>query len=253
MMPETSHYASLAPLAGATMGDSAAAGYVGIIAWHDYDHARSVPNPYASQNKSYWETEASAGINAGHPFGPSPCGGCWDPSIEDALMWAQIVDDRIAVANANAWHWFAVIGSDTTNSGLVRADSPTVVSKRAYMLGNYSKFVRPGSHRIDATHTPQSGVLISAYRNASTGALVIVAINQNTSNVSQSFTLDGAMVPSVTPWITSASLNLAQQSDVSVSGGSFSYTLPGSSITSFVGEIISAAPAPPTDLTASVH
>ena len=101
MMPESSHYASLASLAGTTMDDPAAAGYVGIIAWHDYDGASSVTNPYASQNKLCWRTEASAGIG----FGPSLCGGCWDPSIEDALMWARIVDNRMAVANANAWHW----------------------------------------------------------------------------------------------------------------------------------------------------
>ena len=90
----------------------------------------------------------------------------------------------------------------------------------AYMLGNYSKFVRPGFYRIDATHTPQSGVLVSAYKTSSTGALVIVVINQNTYNVSESFALDGATASSVTPWITSASFDLVQQSDVSVSGGS---------------------------------
>src|ERR1700683_680471 len=224
MMPETSHYTSLASFAGATMDDPAAAYYVGIIAWHDYDHVASVTNPYASQNKAYWETEASAapGTN-GEASGPSLCGGCWDPSIQDALMWAQIVDDRIAVANANAWNWWVVFGDDNVNAGLVEGNSP-VVSKRAYMLGNYSKFVWPGFHRIDETHTPQSGVLVSAYQNASTGDLVIVALNQNASSVSQSFTLNGAMVSSVTPWITSASLNLAAQSDVDVAGGSFTYS-----------------------------
>jgi glucuronoarabinoxylan endo-1,4-beta-xylanase len=236
MMPESGNYSRLASLAGTTMDDPAAAADVGITAWHDYDDAPSATNPYASQNKLYWETEVSAGIHpGGYGFGPSLCGGRWDPSMADALMWAQIVDNRMAVANANAWHWFLTIGRNNENEGLVQVDSPTVVSKRAYMLGNYSKFVRPGFHRIDATHTPQSGVLVSAYKNASTGALVIAVINQNTSNVSQSFTLGGATMPTVTPWITSASLNLAEQSDVHVDGGAFTYTLPASSITSFVG------------------
>jgi glucuronoarabinoxylan endo-1,4-beta-xylanase len=235
MMPETSEYFDLATLAGTTMGDPAAAEYVGINAWHEYDNASSAINPYASQKKLYWETEASAGISSGQGFGPSLCGGCWDPSMADALMWAQIIDNRMAVANANAWHWFVMIGPDGENEGLVQIDSPTIVAKRAYMLGNYSKFVRPGFHRIDATHTPQSGLLVSAYKNASTGALVIVVVNQKTSSVPQSFTLEGATVPSVTPWITSASLNLTEQSDVYVGGGSFTYTLPASSITSFVG------------------
>ena len=137
---------------------------------------------------------------------------------------------------------FVMIGPNNDNEGLVRSDSVTV-SKRAYMLGNYSKFERPGFYRIDATHTPQSGVLVSAYKDASTGALVIVAINQNTSTVSQSFALEGATASRVTPWITSASFDLIQQSDVPVSGGSFVYSLPAYSITSFVGTTAVGAPS----------
>jgi glucuronoarabinoxylan endo-1,4-beta-xylanase len=243
MLPESSRYATLASLASTTMHDPAAAVYVGINAWHDYDalYATSVTNPYASQNKLFWQTEASAGITPkGVGFGPSLCGGCWDPSIKDALMWARIVDNRMVVANANAWHWFVMIGPDNDNAGLMTSDG--TVSKRAYMLGNYSKFVRPGFHRIDATHTPQSGVLVSAYKHASTGALVIVVINQNNSDVSQTFTLNGASVSSVTPWITSAGLDLVPQPDVPVSSGSFVYTLPASSLTSFVGTTVLAPP-----------
>jgi glucuronoarabinoxylan endo-1,4-beta-xylanase len=250
MMPESAHYASLTSLADTTMNDPAAAAYVGINAWHDYDDASSVTNPYASQNKLFWETEASAGITeSGKGFGPSLCHGCWDPSVEDALLWARIVDNRMVVANANAWHWFVMIGPNNDNAGLVRSDNNTV-SKRAYMLGNYSRFVRPGFHRIDATHIPQIGVLVSAYKNTSTGALVIVVINQNSSNVSQPFTLKGAKISSVTPWTTSASFDLAQQPDVPVSAGSFIYNLPASSITSFVG---TTALAPPLELAAKVR
>jgi glucuronoarabinoxylan endo-1,4-beta-xylanase len=251
VMPESSRYGSLVSLAGETMGDPDAAAYVGINAWHDYDDAPSVTNPYASQNKRYWETEVSAlpGV------GPSLCGGCWDPSIADALLWAQIVDNRIAVANANAWHYWRFIGlNPTDNEGLINPSGP--VSKRLYMLGNYSKFVRPGSYRIDATHTPQSGVLVSAYKTSASGALVIVVINQNSSNVSQSFELNGTTLSSVTPWITSADLNLAEQAAVTVSGGSFTFVLPGSSITSFVGNTKitagASAPKPPTRLAATV-
>ena len=247
MTPESSRFSALAPIASVVMADPAAASYVGIIAWHDYDNAPSVTNPYASQKKLYWETEASAGPG----YGPSLCGGCWDPSMADALMWAQIVDNRMAVANANAWNYWEAVGYTDDNEGLTNIYQTVSVSKRAYMLGNYSMFVRPGFYRIDATHTPQPGVLVSAYNNSSTGALVIVVINQNSSAVSQSFTLSGAIASNLTPWITSNSLNLAQQSAVSVTGGSFTYSLPGYSITSFVGNA-TASLAPPTGLTATV-
>jgi glucuronoarabinoxylan endo-1,4-beta-xylanase len=238
ILPESSHWSSLTSLASVTMSDPAAAQYVGILAWHDYDDAPSVINPYAALGKKYWETEASGIVGAG----PSLCGGCWDPSMADALMWARIVDNRLAVANANAWHYWILINGRNDNAGLTGPDGVTI-PKRAYMLGNYSKFVRPGFYRIDATHTPQSGVLVSAYKNSSTGALVIVVINQNSSNVSQSFTLSGTSASLLTPWITSASLNLIQQSDIAVGGGSFTYNLPASSVTSFVGNTASVPPA----------
>ncbi len=247
MLPETSSWTWLRSLADTTMGDPGAAGYVGIVAWHDYDAAASVINPYAPQEKRYWETEASAGVG----WGPSLCGGCWDPSIADALMWAQMVNNRMVVANANAWNFWVLINNVNNNAGLTGPDSVTI-PKRAYMLGNYSKFVRPGFYRIDATATPKAGVSVSAYKNSTNGTLVIVAINQNSLNVSQGFTLNGRTAASVTPWITSASLDLAQQPDAPVSGGSFTYNLPAFSITSFVANTFIAI-APPSGLTANVQ
>jgi glucuronoarabinoxylan endo-1,4-beta-xylanase len=259
-MPETSNWtsswASFTSLASTTMEDPAAAAYVGINAWHDYDNSPLIFNPFAPQGKKFWETEVSSAPG----FGPSLCGGCWDPSIADALMWAQIVNNRMTVSNANAWNYWELIGTDY-NGGLGQYDGEVLnasgftVAKRAYMLGNYSRFVRPGFYRIDATPMPRTGVLVSAYKSPANTVLVVVVINQNGSAVSQNFTLNGASVSSVTPWITSSSLNLTQEPEVEVSGGSFSYVLPAYSITSFVSSTTtgSLAIAPPTRLTGTVR
>ena len=49
-------------------------------------------------------------------------------------------------------------------------------------------------------------------------------------------TISGGTAPTtVTPWVTSAGLNLVQQTDVSVSNQSFGYALPALSVTTFVG------------------
>ena len=107
---------------------------------------------------------------------------------------------------------------------------------RAYMLGQYGKFVRPGYYRIDATHLPQTGVSVTAYQNTSNNTLVIIATNYTTKPLSQAFTLSNAPTfTSVTPTTTSSSQSLAQQSPVSVSGNGFTYNLPAQSITTFVG------------------
>jgi glucuronoarabinoxylan endo-1,4-beta-xylanase len=260
MMPEVEGYFDLSSIAGNCMGDSSCAAYVGINAWHEYDATgipNATPNPYASQGKKYWQTEASAGVG----FGPSLNGGLWDPSMADGLLWATIIDDRMAVENANAWNWWAAIGGNTSpydNEPLIGGPS-NVAAKRAYVMGQYSRFVRPGWVRVDATHAPQSGVTISAYKDPGGGGFAIVVTNHDNSNVSQTFSLSSFPTitgNTVTPYVTSASLDLVQQSDISVSGDSFSYTLPAESVTTFIGVAGSAAvnsPSPPSRLTATVR
>jgi glucuronoarabinoxylan endo-1,4-beta-xylanase len=255
MMPESSNYANFSSYAGTCMTDSSCYNYVGINAWHDYDATWNPPNaasnPYASLGKKYWETEVSDGSG----FGPQTCsGGAWCPGIDDAMIWAAIMDDRMAVENANAWHYWWLVTANNDNEGLIYTDGITI-AKRAYVMGNYSLFVRPGFYRVDATHVPQSGITVSAYKNSASGALVIIATNQNSSDVSQTFTLSGATASSLTPWITDATRNLVQQSSISVTVGSFTYALPAQSVTSFVGNTAEAVglPAAPTGLTAKVQ
>jgi glucuronoarabinoxylan endo-1,4-beta-xylanase len=176
--------------------------------------------------------------------------------MTNGLEWAAIIDTDLISGNVGAWHyWWLQSQSATDNEGLMGGPGLTTIAKRAYVLGQYAKFIRPGFNRIDATDAPQGGVAVSAYKNSTSGALVIVAINQNASAVSQTFSLNGAAVTSVTPWITSGTLNLAPQSAVSVSGASFTYMLPAESVTSFTGNTTttSATPAAPTQLTATIQ
>jgi glucuronoarabinoxylan endo-1,4-beta-xylanase len=159
----------------------------------------------------------------------------------------------MTVASANAWHYWWLIneGGSGDNEGLICTNG--TVRKAIYAIGNYSKFVRPGYYRIDATPTPQGDVSVSAYGNASTGAFVIVVINKNGSNVLQNFSLNGLNADSVKPWVTSASLNLVEQSDVAISGGGFSYLLPAGSVTTFVGVLAPDTTSPPANLKATVR
>ena len=219
IMPEESgwHF----ELATATLDDPGAAAGISIIAGHNYDGASASSLPLAqNQGKHLWETEVSN-------FG------AFDPSMSDALSWAQKIHDWMTVANANAWHYWWLIDGNSDNEGLISQSGQ--VSKRLYMMGNFSKFVRPGYDRIGATASPVSGVSISAYKNPSGGNFAIVVINHNGSDVPLNFSLNGFTAVSVTPWVTSTSLDLAQQASISVGGSTFSATLPASSVTTFVG------------------
>jgi glucuronoarabinoxylan endo-1,4-beta-xylanase len=230
VMPESSVYSRLSSYGNATLADPIAAAFVGIVAFHGYDNPASPTYEEAQAlGKHYWETEMSAGTG----YGPSLCGGCWDPSMADALMWGQIINSWMVNANINAWnYWWAINFSSSDNQGLIYNGT---VSKRLYAMGNFSKFVRPGYYRIDTPASPPSGLAMSAYANSSTGAFAVVVINQNTSNIVQSFALNGLRASTITPWITSNSLSLIQQPSIAITKGAFNYTLPAQSITTFVG------------------
>jgi glucuronoarabinoxylan endo-1,4-beta-xylanase len=252
-VPEGGNYSATTNLGAACGADSSCTNYVGGFNWHDYGASLSgantvAANPYPSGwtgGKKYWETEASCGSG----FGPNFCQSGINTNMTDALDWAAVVDQRIAVDGANAWLYWWLIGWGGDDEGLTGGG--TTVAKRAYMLGQYSKFVRPGYYRIDATHLPQSGVSVSAYQNTGTNTLVIIATNYTGSDVSQTFNLTNAPTFStLTPTTTSASLSLAAQSNVTVSGNSFTYTLPADSITTFVGS--SSLPPAPTNLSGTV-
>jgi glucuronoarabinoxylan endo-1,4-beta-xylanase len=252
--PEGGNYPVSTSLGSTCGSDSGCTQYAGGFNWHDYSASLSgtntvAANPYPSgwpSGKKYWETEASCGPG----FGPNFCQSGFNANISSALNWAAVIDQRIAVDGANAWlYWWLIDHNNTDDQGL--ESSAGVVAKRAYVLGQYSKFVRPGYHRIDATHLPQTGVSVSAFQSAGTNALVIIATNYGGSDVSQTFNLTNAPTFStLTPTVTSSSLNLAAQSPVSVKDNSFTYTLPAGSITTFVsgGQV----PSPPTNLTGTV-
>jgi glucuronoarabinoxylan endo-1,4-beta-xylanase len=229
VMPETGGYRDFATYAGRCMTDPACAAFVGVNAFHGYDNSFSISNRYGVRH--FWETEVSSFPNAG-PNASGCAKGEWCPGINDAMMWAKIIDYNIAVAGETAWHYWWLVGDGGDNESLLDKNSG-VIAIRAYIIGNYSKYVRPGFVRIGATHSPQNGVTVSAYRNTSSAAFAIVATNRNTSTVNQTFTFGGTSPTRVTPTITSASRRLQDLPEVSIFAGSFNYSLPAESVITF--------------------
>jgi glucuronoarabinoxylan endo-1,4-beta-xylanase len=211
-------------LTKAAMSDPKVASDVDILAAHGY----SSPRPVAPSNygKHVWQTEDSSQSST------------YDASIKDALLWASKIHAYLTAAEVNAWHWWFLsdgpkYGNGTDNAALT--DMNLHYPKRAYMTGQWSRFVRPGWYRIGVSY---SGPLrITAFKGPEGRAFAIVAVNSSHVGVSQTFSLSGFAADAVTPWITSASLSLAAQSPVLVKGRNFTYRLPASSITTFSGLI----------------
>jgi glucuronoarabinoxylan endo-1,4-beta-xylanase len=208
-------------LTSAAMSDPATAGRVGIVAAHGYN---GTIGPVNTQGKPLWQTEVST-------FNDT-----YDGSMSNALTWAAKIHQFMTTAQVNAWHYWWVTCNcappDTPdNEGLTdQAGNP---AKRMYALGNFSKFVRPGFYRIGVTNT--GGLLVSAYKDPASGNFAIVAVNPS-SATSPTFALSGFTATAVTPWITSSTLSLVRQPAVAVTNSSFTYTVPASSVVTFVGQ-----------------
>ena len=213
-------------LTSTTMADPNVALDVGIIAAHGYSGRIQ---PYGTGRARLWQTEDSS------------LSSTYDGSITDGMRWAEKIHDYLAVANVNAWVWWSLSdmpgnGNGTDNGALT--DINGNFPKRAYVTGQWSKFVRPGWSRIGVEYS--GSLRFTAFKEPEGRSFAIVAINSSFNSVPQTFSLNGFTANSVTPWITSASLSLAAQTPVSVGSAGFTYTLLKRSVTTFSGTFVKA-------------
>jgi glucuronoarabinoxylan endo-1,4-beta-xylanase len=221
------------------LNDSSCAQYVGIAANHGYPYP-AYPSAYTlgiTGGRHLWMSETSDSSG-------------FDPSMTSALEMAQNIHQFLTIANVSAYEWWELAyQSSSGNFGLT--DQSYNTTKRLWATGNWSRFVRSGWVVIGATANPQSGVYVTAFKDPSSGNFAIVAINANSSSLSQPFSLSGLSASSVIPYITDPNNNLAGQSVVSISGSSFTTTLTASSVTTFVAS--AAGPLPPSNLSGTVE
>ncbi len=206
-------------LTSVAIADPKVAPQVGIIAAHGYG---ANIRAFHIEGARLWQTEDSS------------LSSTYDGSMTDAMDWARKIHRFLAEADVNAWVWWFLTdmprqGEGTDNAALT--DFYGNFPKRAYVIGQWSKFVRTGWFRIGVAY---SGPLrITAFKDPVGHSFAIVAVNPSSHSVHQTFGLDGFSTNSVTPWITSASLSLAEQASVPVSGTTFTYTIPASSVSNF--------------------
>ncbi len=225
MAPETENGYGFPSYFTAIQNNATAWSAVDIFASHEYGLAPPVQPAIAAAGKEYWETEVDTGTAAGDSSGDG---------IASALLMAKAMHSDLTTRNLNAWHlWWLYEGG---NSGGCLYDTGTKVwTKRLWVMGNFSRFVRPGYTRVGTSGTAPSGVQISAYINPKNNALSVVAINTNTSSTSVSFYVSGSPPCTLTPYETSANQNLGAGTPVTVSNSRVTAMLTAQSVTTFVG------------------
>lgn len=223
MMPESFQYDHT--LSDPTLNNAATVTNMNLVGGHLYGNGNAgvTIQDYANahnKGKPTWMTEFL--VN--------------DQTIGTAITTAQQISDCLTVGNMSAYIWWKCIGDA---NGLISAAG--VAQKRGYVMAQFSRFVRPGNIRIDAS---ASLATVTAYRDTNSGTFAIVAINTNaSSSINETFILTNFTSTSiVTPWMTTAALSLAPQNAVAVTNSSFTYAIPAQSIVTFAGAATNFAP-----------
>ena len=221
---DTLGFNQLPSYVSAVEGNSAANAAVGVFTSHGY--AGAPTSPINSTGRSVWESEWSINGNQWD--------GTWDDGNQaDGFVWAQNVYTAMTAGNVNAFFYFWGISTTSHDSSLIGLSGSTLnPAKRYYSLASYSRFIRPGAHRISAGSS--SGLDVSAYKNPD-GSVIVVVLNTNSGSTTATYSVSNAGKSSgtATPYLTNAGNSIAQQPGISLSNGAFTATVPGRSLVTF--------------------
>ena len=239
----------LGPMEAATnsrvvLEDPDARQYVAALATHLYTGWDLTPLvPLSRQyNLPIWMTEFSRG---------------------DPLQYAGIMSDLITEYDVSAldymWGFFGewdpaqlirLKHNDPKRPGYDPNAGPVYrgyeLSKMYYIVGQFSRFVRPGSRRIETTASDPS-IKVSAFRTGD--GVVIVAVNEQGGTQRLVFSLNGvAAAAQIFPVrTTEAAENWAALPAIAVAGATFTSDLPPRSVTTFMTTVTGPdAPGPPS-------
>ncbi|HEX3043327.1 MAG TPA: glycoside hydrolase [Bacillota bacterium] len=232
--------------------DSTAKGYISQINAHTYGGSNriGVRDLARSAGKKLWMSEVDNGGGVAHNHN----------DIKPGLWLANAIKNDLINMQPIAWiFWQAVEneqnmapGRENSNWGLIHSDfenggSNYYITKKYYVMGNYSKFIRPGykmigcnDSRAVAAYDQTGGKLAIVYTNDTTGAI------SNTIDLSRFGTVSG----SATVYRTSGSENLAQ-SNASITNKLLTVSAPANSVTTYVISLSGSNPTPTPSLTAT--
>jgi glucuronoarabinoxylan endo-1,4-beta-xylanase len=192
------------------LSDAAATANIDILATHIYGGGMVENQMAMNKGKEVWMTEHLDTLS----------------TYAASLNTAVEIHDCFTKANFSAYIWWY----GKRFYGLIDQDG--AVTKRGYIVSQFSRFIKEGAMRLGSTPNSRPEVLISAYRNGA--KKVIVAINSGSVDIKQKIYFQGAPALSVIPYLTTSSKNVEQGTAMTITDNSFTYTIPSKSILTFV-------------------
>jgi O-glycosyl hydrolase len=221
------------------------AGFGGVVSYHSYWSDR-IPEQLVPDRerlmqamKDYpgwkiWQTEYCV-MERGR-----------DLTMDTALRVARVIDCDLTLVNASAWQWWLAVANENFKSGLIYTDYQNpgdpeniLESKTLWVLGNYSRFIRPGMERVELRgEQPLNvhGEMGAAFLDPKSGQVVIIFINLSHQPRRVRIAFAGVRksfdrLKPFTPYLTSPNDNLRKADPADFENG---VLLPPDSVVTFV-------------------
>ncbi|HXJ62959.1 MAG TPA: glycoside hydrolase [Actinomycetota bacterium] len=259
MADESSHVRQFVPEAGRWLHATGTTDAVDVLATHDYDFATAptlndARDLAAEAGKPLWMTEVCC--NHGMRFAQG-----FDPTMTGAIWLANTITQNLTQASATGFAWWTALsptmgcdprqtGCATTRNGsgwddgLVyydgdfRSDGNESLypTKRLWVLGNFSRFVRPGAVRHAVGGVPSS-FRVLAFR--SPGEWVVVVVDEDApgsgpAGLPVTLPDDGATLGAPAAWRTDGWKNLESAPAPGLAGHTLTVSVPPRSVTTYV-------------------
>lgn len=183
---------------------------IGVITAHTYTSNFNGP---INTNRKVWQSEY-CDLNGQWSTGWYTNGGAGD-----GYTWANTLHNAFTTGNMNAYLWWEGVQwpNPNTNEKLIRIDGDNfIVSKRLWAFAQYSRYVRPGAVRVDATG---GNLRSTAYLNKD-GSLVVVILNTGTSAVNLALNLGTFRAGTASSYLTDTNNDMREQATTINADGS---------------------------------
>ncbi|MBU0472969.1 MAG: T9SS type A sorting domain-containing protein [Bacteroidetes bacterium] len=231
MAPESFHFDRT--YSDPILNDSTACANTDIVCGHIYGGGLSQYSLAQEKGKEVWMTE--------YLTGEEHSANNW----EWAFQVAKNIND-VMKADMSAYVWWYIVrfygpiadGESAQANPREAYGKKGEVTKKGYVMSQFSRFIRPGFYRIECSVAPTSSlVAVTSYKDPLSSKIVLVAINNSSSQVEQNFRIQGSGLSlTFIPYSTTENKNCEKGSEFNVTDGQFKFSLEPESITTFVSE-----------------
>lgn len=234
--------------------------YLAVVAHHGYDFPppsvlERMRSLVASLHKPSWTSEICCydGARFGYQY---------DPTIVSGLWLADTIYDDIVYGGDSGFQWWTAVSPDTgcdtktnpncwkqvnylgRNDGLVyydllgasNGDQSFFLTKRYFVMGNFSRYIRPGS-KIHYAASDVAGIRALASIRGRTWSVVVIndqPTSAGSSTLQLQFPPGVKLEKALGAWATTSTESLRPVEAPQVSGDAAVGTVASSSVTTFV-------------------